>query len=331
MSTGTASTCSLAKLTPGPAAVSDVIVGRVANYVPRDASLKEAVRSFREQFETAVFDYGNISERIVADVCRHVATVYALSVAVDRYDPAEVWNESNIRYIARQLKGSGASPGQVETFVTRMMRIGTNKGYAFAREPHTRRTSKQPPYNQSEIEAFLNIAAAQPNPRTRWELDALIALCLGTGATSADIRALQTNQITVTTAGVDVALNGKPVSRVVPVAEPWAHRLTNLINNEPDNDSPWFIGGNRSTRTPNLVHRIVNNATWADVERLSIARLRTTWIVSRLTAKCRIDHLVRMLGETTYTSISHAAAHLPAARTDTFADSFRSKAPETPR
>ncbi len=299
---------------------SDAWRDQVHGYRPRNAALRSIQDEFFDDYVQLVSAYGNLPIGIATTVCRNVLLTYELSPLVDRKDMAQVWNTKNVRAAAAAIRGSQTTR---EEFTTQMLRVAYNRQAAIVDRPvrSSKPTEKKPPYTSGELASFLAVAQTQPCQRTRWELDAFISLGAGAGACARDLRFLRTDEITIRRDGtVDALFRGKKDLRLIPVAEPWATRLRELVASRPETMSPWAIIG---TRNANLILRLLDRVEWTGTQRPLLSRLRTTWIFERLLGGCRMDTLQDLLGESTFKAVGHAATFLPAGDSDR--DRFRAE------
>jgi integrase len=131
------------------------------------------------------------------------------------------------------------------------------------------------PYSDHEIGRYLALAGHQPTPARRARAGALIALGAGAGLTSSDLRHVRGTDVQVRSGGLAVVVSSAH-PRVVPVLARYHDVLVASATFAADS---FIIGGDHSTR-PNVTNRLVSSLSGGeDLERLSMKRLRSTWLV----------------------------------------------------
>jgi integrase len=136
------------------------------------------------------------------------------------------------------------------------------------------RTRAHHPYSHHEISRYLALATYQPTPARRARASALVALGAGAGLTSSDLRLVRGPDVQPRSGGLVVMISGAH-PRVVPVLARYHDVLVGAARFAGDQ---FIIGGDESTR-PNVTNRLVSSLSGGeDLERLSIRRLRSTWL-----------------------------------------------------
>ncbi len=147
--------------------------------------------------------------------------------------------------------------------------------------PPLSRERAKAPYCESELAAYLALADAQPTARRRWRASGLIALGAGAGLIGADLRLVSGHDVVERSGGVVVSVKGaRP--RVVPVRRELAARALSAAAQAAG--SGFIVGGAAPTRRNVTSPLIASLAKGPDLERLSLARLRATWV-----ARCAED------------------------------------------
>ncbi len=194
-------------------------------------------------------------------------------------DPAVVLYGAVIERFV-QSATSQWSPGAVRTvrtnlyFLARAVLVRAPEPVPLGRE----RASA--PYTEAELCAYLALADAQPTHRRRQRASGLIALGAGAGLIGADLRLVTGEHVCTRSGGVLVEVLGR-CPRVVPVRAEWAPRALAAAAWA----GPGFIvGGAEPTRRNVTSPLIASLAGGADLPRLSLARLRSTWV-----ARCAAD------------------------------------------
>jgi integrase len=136
------------------------------------------------------------------------------------------------------------------------------------------------PYRDAELAAYLALADAQPTPARRSKASALIALGAGAGLLGVDLRLVRGADVVARSGGVIVVVHG-PRARVVPVRAELAERALHCARFA---GAAFLVGGAEPTRRNVTSALIASLAKGPDLERLSLARLRATWV-----ARCAAD------------------------------------------
>jgi hypothetical protein len=132
-----------------------------------------------------------------------------------------------------------------------------------------------PPYSQRELRLLQADATAQPTPGRRRAARALLALGAGAGLDGRWVSWVGAQDVTAHSWGVMVRVS-EPATRVVPVLAEWAS----------------LIVGNGNPR-------------------MSASRLRSTWLLTHLTAGTRLPELVRAAGLQGVTVVSDLLPLVP--------------------
>ena len=131
------------------------------------------------------------------------------------------------------------------------------------------------PYRRSEIAAYLALADAQPTETRRLRASALLCLGAGAGLVGADLKGVRGTDVTRYSGGVVVEVRSGRRPRTVPVLARYHDRLVEAAS--------WaggrlVIGGTSATRHNVTTPLTASLAGGADLPRIEIARLRTTWL-----------------------------------------------------
>ena len=136
------------------------------------------------------------------------------------------------------------------------------------------------PYSEAELAGYLALADAQPTAARRSRASGLIALGAGAGLLGADLRAVTGNDVVARCGGVLVeVLDGR--ARTVPVRAQLSERALAAAQWA---KSGFIVGGAEPNRRNVTSPLIASLAGGADLPRLSLARLRATWV-----ARCAAD------------------------------------------
>jgi hypothetical protein len=179
-----------------------------------------------------------------------------------------------------QSATSSWSPGAVRTvrtnlyFLARAVLVRTPEPVPLGRE------RAQAPYTEPEVCAYLALADAQPTLGRRQRASGLIALGAGAGLIGADLRLVTGEHVYTRSGGVLVEVAGaRP--RVVPVRAELAPRVSAAARWA---GAGFIVGGAEPTRRNVTSPLIASLAGGADLPRLSLARLRSTWV-----SRCAAD------------------------------------------
>ncbi len=142
------------------------------------------------------------------------------------------------------------------------------------------RERSQQPYSAAELAAYLALADAQPTQARRSKASALIALGAGAGLLGVDLRLVTGHDVVRRSGGVVVCVRG-PRARVVPVRAELAERA---IGAGRFAGRSFIVGGAEPNRRNVTSGLIASLARGPDLARLSLARLRATWV-----ARCAAD------------------------------------------
>jgi integrase len=184
-------------------------------------------------------------------------------VLVSRFSaPTRRTVRTNLRFMAKRVLLC-ADPGSLQ------MTIAISPSPA----PLSRERAKTP-YSESEIAAYLALADAQPTRLRRMRANALICLSAGAGLTGSDLRHVRGSDVVCRSGGVLVCVSGGR-KRIVPVLREYHERL--LCSAEFFCDHYLVCGSdpNRHNVTTPLISALSGGT---DLGRLSVARLRATWL-----------------------------------------------------
>jgi hypothetical protein len=142
------------------------------------------------------------------------------------------------------------------------------------------RERAQAPYSEAELAAYLALADAQPTEARRQRAAGLIALGAGAGLIGADLRLVRGHHVVARAGGVLVDVGGTK-ARTVPIRADLAGRALGAGAWAKDG---FIVGGAEPTRRNVTSPLIASLAGGPDLPRLSLARLRATWV-----ARCAAD------------------------------------------
>ena len=142
------------------------------------------------------------------------------------------------------------------------------------------RERARPPYSVAELASYLALADAQPTEARRQRASGLIALGAGAGLVGADLRSVRGHDVVARSGGVVVCVGGAR-ARTVPVR---AELATRALEAAAWATGGFVVGGAEPTRRNVTSPLIASLAKGPDLPRLSMARLRSTWV-----ARCAVD------------------------------------------
>jgi integrase len=136
------------------------------------------------------------------------------------------------------------------------------------------------PYSEAQVASYLSAADAQPTIARAARASGLIALGAGAGLIGADLRLLRGSDVAERSGGVVVDVRGaRP--RTVPVRSELAQRALGAAHFAKEG---FIVGGAEPSRRNVTSPLIASLCGGPDLERLSLARLRSTWV-----ARCAAD------------------------------------------
>jgi hypothetical protein len=151
----------------------------------------------------------------------------------------------------------------------------------------------QAPYSPEEFAAVLAAVSGRRTAFQRHNGLVLIALGRGAGLAAGDITALVGTDIEERSDGTVVVHVAGPSRRQVPVLTSWAAevaRLGRLAGRHP------MFRADRTEIKRNDIARFCDRLVWRDAPRLSVNRLRATWIVEHLEAGTPLHVLAAAAG-----------------------------------
>lgn len=142
------------------------------------------------------------------------------------------------------------------------------------------RSRAKEPYAPGEIDALLALADAQPTRGRALRLAALVCLGAGAGLSGADLRHVRGVDVVRRHGGLVVVVASRS-PRVVPVLARYHQRLVGAAAFAGDG----YVLGGRSPTRHNVTGRLVASvAGGTDLPRLSLGRLRATWLAAHAAA-----------------------------------------------
>jgi hypothetical protein len=134
------------------------------------------------------------------------------------------------------------------------------------------------PYSPAEIDAYLALAAHQPTLSRRRRATGLLCLGAGAGLTGADLREVRGSSVTRRFGAVVVEVTAGRHPRSVPVLARYGDTLFEVAQASGDG----FVAGGTDARRRNVTDSLVASlhAPGAGLDRLEVARLRSSWLAS---------------------------------------------------
>ena len=172
------------------------------------------------------------------------------------------------------------SPAARRTARSNLYFLAQETRRAGPRQARLSRERAQSPYSAAELAAYLALADAQPSEARRQRASGLIALGAGAGLIGADLRLVRGHHVVARSGGVLVDVRGTK-ARSVPIRAELAGRALRAGAWAKDG---FIVGGAEPTRRNVTSPLIASLARGPDLPRLSLSRLRSTWV-----ARCAGD------------------------------------------
>lgn len=238
----------------------------------RPASVSNEVADFARQVVRAAVP--NAPQRAKALMFAAVRlAAFATSVGLP-LDPEVVLSDSLIeRFICSKDAGSPPTKRTLRTNLRHLARHTLSDRPQPALLPRERAKA---PYNPAEIACYLRLSDTQPTVLRRMRAGALICLGAGAGLVGGELRRVRGTDVHRRSGGVIVTVSPRR-PRAVPVLSDYHRRLL---------EASRFFGDRYLVSGPNPDSHNVTNplirslSGGADLPRLDVARLRSTWLVS---------------------------------------------------
>jgi hypothetical protein len=150
------------------------------------------------------------------------------------------------------------------------------------------RSEREPPYTAAEIADFVSWARGLPTERMRGNAMALLSLGLGAGLTTREIARVIGTDVSSDSEGVLVAVTGQ-TARDVPVLRAWEEEV--LSRAAEVGGRPYFLPDRTEIRRHHIPNFIEGCRRSHPAPRLSIQRLRITWIVTQIRSGTSLQSL----------------------------------------
>jgi len=280
-------------------------VGRVIDgYQPR--GIDERAAAFARTVVAAVAPAGPARARSLLWACSRLAD-WAASVGLEPVPEVLLHPSVLERYTVVGM--AGASPSARRTARTNLRFVSRRAAPGLPHPPEPmalRRNQAKVPYSPAEVAAWLALAAVQPTEARRQRLTGLLCLGLGAGLERAELRGVTGGHVRAGRGGVVVDVVGDR-ARAVPVLARYQQPLQASAAFAGDGFvcggvSPW-----RKNVTANLVAKVAGGA---DLGRLDVGRLRSTWLAEHL-QRLGLAALFAAAGITCSQRIGDLARRLP--------------------
>ncbi|MHB1777968.1 MAG: hypothetical protein ACYCU7_18575 [Acidimicrobiales bacterium] len=220
------------------------------------------------------------------------------------------WSLADLALIERfvQTGCDEIAPGSRSTYRAVLTRVATAAGEAIPqRGSRTPIPGRNPlrPYSTAEIAALSSLADGQPTELQRHRLRASLGLGLGAGIVAGELARVKGSDVRVDRWGVHVHVAGE-APREVTVVEQWEAHVAIAAAAAVDG---LVMRPGHAQANKNVVADMVNHlAAQRSGPRLSIPRLRATWICEHLQRGTPLGVLVPAAG---YRSVHALSRYLP--------------------
>ena len=250
------------------APLSPEVVGVIAAYTPR-----------RLAPEATAFARAAVSAAAPVTVARAKALLFATSrlgafgISVGLKARLEILlHPSVIERFILDCEAAVSGPTR-RTLRTNLRHVAERVSPAPAPTRLSRERAKRP-YTDAQIAAYLALADAQPTTSRRMRAVGLICLGAGAGLLGADLRLVRGSDVVARSGGMVVEVTGRR-ARVVPVLARYHLSLSEVASFF---GSDFVVGGADPARRNVTSPLIASLAGGADLGRLEVGRLRSTWL-----------------------------------------------------
>lgn len=175
--------------------------------------------------------------------------------------------------------------------------------------PSSRGLSLTPtqPYSDDQVERFFRSTDNMRAP-SRKAARALLIVGAGTGVCRGSLPGqLTTDHVEITDNGAAIRLPIADGGLLVPLREPWASRLTELVSELPEGDHP-LLGGRGG---PNRIYEVASNFERVAGSALELPRLQDHWLLTVLSQPVCILAVLAVLQVTGLTALEGILPYLP--------------------
>lgn len=244
----------------------------------RARGIPEAAVDFARAATVAAAPAGPARARALLWACGRLGA-WGVSVGLEP-TPQVLLHPSTVeRYVSVSMAGASESARRSARTNLRFVARRAAPGLPHPPAPlGLRRNRAKPPYTPAEVAAWFGLAAAQPTEARRQRLVGLLCLGLGAGLERAELRGVTGRHVAARSGGVVVVVEG-PRARAVPVLA----RYQAPLRASAAFAGAGFICGGTSASRKNLTADLVGKlAGGADLGRLDVGRLRSTWLAEHL-------------------------------------------------
>ena len=253
-------------------------------------------------------DNGASAARVVRVVARLAAWALGEGLLLD----AEIVLDPDT--VERFIAVGSADDRSRATYRAVLRRVGpklTSKAPWEARTAPVAKRQVAVPYSVGELEGLWADALAQPTPGRLRAARALLALGAGAGLDGRWVTRVAAPDVSEHN-GLVLVRVGEPAARVVPVLVPWEAEVLDLAATAGDE----FLVGGRSTARNRAGQLAASLVVGNGHPRFSASRLRSTWLVTHLSAGTRLPELARAAGLTGVTVLSDLLRYVPPVEDD---------------
>jgi hypothetical protein len=216
----------------------------------------------------------------------------------------------SLAYVEHHISQMGeAGFKATDTIRSQLKRVGVvyePNLWPYAGIAKTRR-DRQPPYTPKDQRALWATAERLWHEFGDPSVAAVVAAGFGAGLNTPDIRHVRGTDLHEESDGPTLRLVTHDCSRRVPIADAWADRVVSTCRAI---DRGRLIGPVDPT-TRNVTARVVSQVARKSPHRLNISRMRTTWLVDRLTAQVPPKVLLQHAGLSSISPIERALEFVP--------------------
>lgn len=259
-----------------------------------------APREHREQVRQAVVAVCGRSTHITgkASFVKALSDVSALATWAARNGKSLDWqalmDHSVIHDFARAPHGRSSARSH-RNRVVRLQRLASSVNPGPTAPPRLvagRHSAVKPPYTEAEDRALIRMAKGQADQVRARRLQLAIGLSRGCGASSPELRKLETPHIVDRgSQGIDVTLGTGPTLRTVPVRRDYEPLVREGLHAAP-HSGPIFGTGK------NAINQLIDSADVlsTDVPKLEISRLRTSYLSELMDLAVPLSTLLKATG-----------------------------------
>ena len=248
----------------------------IDGYQPRGIDAPAA--AFARAVVAVVAPAGAARARSLLWACSRLAS-WGVSVGLEPVGEVLLHPSVIERYTAVGMAGASESARRTARTNLRFVARRAAPGLPHPPEPMAlRRNRAKAPYSAAEVAAWLRVAATQPSEARRHRLTGLLCLGLGAGLERAELRGVTGAHVVARSGGVVVDVVG-PRARAVPVLARYQAPLRASATFAGEG----FVCGGISPARKNVTANLVDDiAGGADLGRLDVGRLRSTWLAHHL-------------------------------------------------